>query len=204
MGTYKKRYVIILVMAVVAVGVSFFIFASKHASVDSEFTDDAVVAAPAAKGKGKTAGEAVVYITGAINQPGLYTLQGQLRVTELITLAGGLAPDADVSKVNLARIVKDGIHIHIPLIKAKKMSSAAAGTRQGRPRQTAPAVLLPVNINTASAEELADIKGISFQLAVNIAEYRAAHGAFAAGEDLLKVPGFSKRHLNNIKDQISW
>jgi competence protein ComEA len=201
MGTYKKRLVIILIMAVMAVGVSFFIFASKHSAVDAEFTNDDVVTEQTPKGKGKAKGESVVYVTGAVNQPGLYTINGHLRVTELIALAGGMTLDADMSKVNMARVVKDGMHIHIPFVKEKKAAQAVGNVRQGHTRQE----MTPdevINVNTASVEELSDVKGISPQLAAKIVEYRERKGAFASFEDLLHVPGFTPKRLNRVRDKL--
>jgi len=201
MGTYRKRFIIIIVLALIAVGGSCWIFASKHAGVDSEFIDGDAVTTESAHGKGKKSktGEAIVYVTGAVGQPGMYTVQGSLRATELIALAGGLLPDADVSKVNMAQIVKDGMHINIPFIK-EKTSSAAHGTRQNVRRQNS--LTPPVSINTATAEELAGVRGISPQQAAAIVAYRSMHGPFDSLEDLLKIQGFTPKRVNKLQDKI--
>ncbi|MBU2701473.1 competence protein ComEA [Sporomusaceae bacterium BoRhaA] len=200
MGTYKKRLVIILVMAAMAVGVSFFIFSSKHSAVDAEFTNDDVVTEQKPSGKGKAKGDSVVYVTGAVNQPGLYTINDRLRVTELIALAGGTTFDADMSKVNMARVVKDGMHIHIPVVKEKKAAQTAGSVRQGHTWQGT--ATEAINVNTASVEELSTVKGISPQLAAQIVEYRIKKGAFASFEDLLHVPGFTPKRLNRVRDKL--
>jgi competence protein ComEA len=200
MGTYKKRFIIIIMLAVIAVGCSFLIFAGKHARVDSQFIDSDQETMEAAKGKGKSKiGQAVVYVTGAVGQPGMYNLNGQLRVTELVALAGGLLPEADVSKVNMAHVVKDGMHINIPFIK-EKSSQAAIGARQVYSQQ--PAAVEPVNINTATVEELAGVSGISSKLAMKIVKYRDAHGVFSSFEDLLKINGFSAKQLNKLREKL--
>lgn len=199
MGTYKKRFIIILSLAVIAVGLSFLFFAGKHASVDSQFVEADTNITAAAKGKGKATGQAVVYVTGAVGQPGMYQLTGPLRVNELVALAGGLLPDADVSKVNMAHMAKDGMHINIPFIK-EKSPSLASGSRQVHRRPTA--AVEAVNVNTATVEELAGVDGISSTLAAKIVAYRDTHGAFASFEDLLKVNGFSLKQLHKLQDKI--
>ena len=200
MGTYKKRFIIIIMLAVIAVGSSFLVFAGKHASVDSQFIDGDQETMEATKGKGKgKIGQALVYVTGAVGQPGMYNLNGPLRVTELVALAGGLLPEADVSKVNMAHVVKDGMHINIPFIK-EKSSQGATGARQVHRQQ--PTMVEQVNVNTATAEELAGVSGISSKLATKIVKYRDAHGAFASLEDLLKVNGFSLKQLTKLQDKL--
>jgi competence protein ComEA len=201
MGTYKKRFIIIIILAVIAVVSSFLIFASKHVSVDSQFIDDDQETMAAAKGKGKgKVGQAVVYVTGAVGQPGMYNLNGSLRVNELVALAGGLLPEADVSKVNMAQVAKDGMHVNIPFIK-EKSPQAVSSARQVRSQQPA-TVVETVNINKATVEELAGVSGISPKLATKIVKYRDAHGAFASLEDLLKVNGFSLKQLTKLQDKL--
>ncbi len=197
MGTYKKRFIIILILAIIAVGGSFLVFVGKHSSVDSQFVEPDTTTTEDAKSK---SGPALAYVTGAIRQPGMYTLKGQLRVTDLVALAGGLLPDADANKVNMAQIVKDGMHITIPFIK-EKSPPAADGSKQVRRRQTS--AVLPVNVNTATVEELVNVGGITAALAAKIVEYRNVHGAFVSLEDLLKVKGMSHKQLNKLQDKIT-
>ncbi len=59
------------------------------------------------------AGTAIVYLSGSIEQPGLYSLPAGSRVTDAISAAGGIAEQADVSELNLAAIITDGAHYDI-------------------------------------------------------------------------------------------
>lgn len=61
----------------------------------------------------------------------------------------------------------------------------------------------PVNVNTASAEELETLPGIGPVLAQRIVDYRAAHGAFASEEELLNVEGIGKTKLDNMRGAIT-
>lgn len=61
----------------------------------------------------------------------------------------------------------------------------------------------PVDINTATAEELEALPGIGPVLAQRIVEYRAEHGPFASAEDLLEVKGIGEATLDKFRDRIT-
>ena len=65
-----------------------------------------------------------------------------------------------------------------------------------------PESALPVNVNTASAEELDVLPGIGPALAERIIAYREANGPFTAAEDLLAVSGIGEKVLDGLRDQI--
>ena len=121
--------------------------------------------------------DVVVYISGAVNKPGVYKVAATARVADVVVLAGGLRADADYAAVNLAAHISDATHIQVQSVGALP-SQAVAGT--------APAT---VAINHASAEELAALPGIGPALAARIVEYRVAHGMFMSMDDLGAVPG---------------
>jgi competence ComEA-like helix-hairpin-helix protein len=60
-----------------------------------------------------------------------------------------------------------------------------------------------ININEASADELAKLKGIGRTLAGRIIDYRLAHGPFGFPEEIMKVRGLGKALFEKIKDNIS-
>jgi competence protein ComEA len=60
-----------------------------------------------------------------------------------------------------------------------------------------------ININTAPAEELAQLKGIGAAYAERIVQFREAHGPFASPEDIMKVPGIAVRIFEANKDIIT-
>ncbi|MCX6016487.1 MAG: ComEA family DNA-binding protein [Chloroflexales bacterium] len=119
----------------------------------------------------------VVYISGAVNKPGVYKLAASARVADAVVLAGGLQPDADYAAVNLAAHISDAAHIQVERV--------GVATRQ-IPAQT---TTTKVAVNHASAEELTALPGIGPALAARIVEYRTAHGAFTTMDDLGTVPG---------------
>lgn len=61
-------------------------------------------------------GNIYVYVCGAVNKPGVYRVGDGTRVNAAVALAGGLAADADVAPLNLAKKLTDGERIYIPKI----------------------------------------------------------------------------------------
>jgi competence protein ComEA len=59
-----------------------------------------------------------------------------------------------------------------------------------------------ININTASADELKDLKGIGEKKAAAIIEFRETNGNFKQPEDIMKVPGIGPKTFNANKDRI--
>jgi len=60
-----------------------------------------------------------------------------------------------------------------------------------------------VNINTASADELAQLKGVGAKYAAKIVEYREKNGPFKSPEDLINVPGIGSKTFEANKEMIS-
>src|SRR5579859_1237791 len=100
------------------------------------------------------------YIVGAVVHPGVYPLQSGDRVDTLLQKAGGALPDADLVRVNLAAHVTDGEEVYVPRVG----EALPGGLDGGGPGK--------VNINTASAEDMHTLLGISITTANKIVAYR--------------------------------
>ncbi len=143
-----------------------------------------------------------VQVSGAVFEPGVYTLPGGARVSEALQSAGGTRPEADLTQLNLARRISDGEWISVP----ERMPTTGPGTPAFAPPRASD---LPVgvggriNINNASAEQLDALPGIGPVLAKRIVEYRVANGPFKQIEDIKKVKGIGDSVLNDIRDLIS-
>ncbi len=138
--------------------------------------------------------ELKVYLTGAVQRPGLYIAKDGDRLAEVIDLAGGATEDADLLSVNLAIRVKDQDHWHIP-----KMGE------QPPPQSTAvqsPAPNGKIDINSAEAKLLETLPGIGEVRAQSIVQYREENGPFKRIEDILGVSGVGPATLEGLRDLI--
>ena len=134
--------------------------------------------------------EICVYVCGAVNAPGVYTLPAGSRVYEAVRMAGGLSDEADERAVNQAEVLTDGRQVTIPTkAEVLKEEEGASGG--------------PVNINTAGVSELMRLSGVGESRAKDIIAYRKEHGAFSVPEDIMKVPGIKEAVFEKIKDDIT-
>jgi len=142
-----------------------------------------------------------VYVTGAVQNPGVYVLNENARVFEAIEMAGGLSEDADFNQLNQAAILSDGYHLYVPRIGETNASYAGGktGENTGNDGSTSGK---KVNINTATAEELQTLSGIGESKALAIIAYRKENGSFSCIEDLLNVSGIGEGIFAKIKDCI--
>jgi len=60
-----------------------------------------------------------------------------------------------------------------------------------------------ININTASAQELTNLRGIGEKTAQAIVEYRESHGGFKSLEELVEVRGIGEKLVASLRDQIT-
>jgi len=63
--------------------------------------------------------------------------------------------------------------------------------------------LMPVNLNTAPAEELTQLPGIGPELAQRIVEYREGHGPFQTAAEIMLVSGIGEKKYEDMKDRIT-
>ena len=136
--------------------------------------------------------EIFVDVTGAVTKPGVYTLAANSRVIDAIKAAGDSAPGADLSTINLARVLSDGEQIYVD---ATVLNSA--GKRVSKTLHSG-----PINVNRATAAQLDSLDGIGPVIAKRIIEYRKVNGPFATVEDLQKVSGIGTAQFAIIKSKL--
>jgi competence protein ComEA len=141
--------------------------------------------------------EIVVHVVGAVRRPGLYELPEGSRVDDAIESAGGLKPKAAVELVNLAAPVADGQQVVVPA----RARAAAAATPAGEAGDGAPTG--PVQLNSATLEQLDALPGIGPVTAQKILDYRAAHGAFQSVDELDAVPGIGPARLEQLRPLVA-
>jgi competence protein ComEA len=140
----------------------------------------------------------VVAIDGAVGTPGVYELPGGSRVQHALNAAGGLTSNADLAAVNPAAPLEDGERILVPF---KATPAPVAQSDQTPPAQ--PENSSPLNINTATVDELDELPGIGEVIAERIVAYRESNGAFATVDELAEVSGISERMVDELRPLIT-
>jgi competence protein ComEA len=148
----------------------------------------------------------VVYITGAVVHPGIFSLPRLSRVSNAIEAAGGFTADADQSGVNLAAKLLDGQKIVVPTMNAPVTGSGANTPQVNQPAlqtgMVTPSKDNPLDLNTATVEQLDLLPGIGPTRAADIIAYRTQHGAFKTIDEIMQVSGIGQTTLDRIKDSI--
>jgi competence protein ComEA len=146
----------------------------------------------------------VVHVAGAVAKPGVVTLRRASRVVDAIDAAGGPLPDADLDRLNLAAPVEDGMRVAVPLrgqpappLDAASPSGSTAETADG----DAPAG--PINLNTASLDELESLPGIGPTLAQAIIDERERSGGFRSVADLRRVRGIGDARFAQVEPLVT-
>lgn len=143
-----------------------------------------------------------VYVTGAVNRPGMVALEkDKLRVADAVNACGGLLPTADVDNFNMAETISDGQHIRIPekiIFNENQPINQSQQTNQTSNSNNDNFV----NINTADVNELQKLNGIGPAMAQRIIDYRQSNGSFKSVEDIQKVKGIGVKKFEKIKAQI--
>jgi competence protein ComEA len=144
-------------------------------------------------------GKVTVHISGCVIKQGVYTVNCNDRVIDVVKLAGGARNNADLGQVNLAEMVKDGQKITIPV---KEILIPEAKGEKNKAKKTKTTKAGKINLNTADEKALCQVNGIGPSTAKKIIEYRKQNGAFSQIEALLKVKGIGKRKFEKMKGEI--
>lgn len=151
----------------------------------------------------------MVHVSGSVNKEGIIELDENSRIADAIEMAGGLKEDADISKINLAYILEDGMKVHIPskndteVIEDNTSSYIESKSIEDKSKSTESKTTSIVNINTASQSQLETLPGIGPSTALKIINYRNENGKFKTIEDIKNVSGIGESKFNNIKNLIS-
>jgi competence protein ComEA len=128
----------------------------------------------------------LVYVSGAVEKPGMYRLPSGLRVIDAVIAAGGLRADADMARMpNLAGRLSDGKQVKVPV-------RGSTGSRTAK-----------LDINTATAAELATVPGIDGELAQQIVDFRDNYGPYASLTDLSTLLGLDRVFLATLRPYLT-
>jgi competence protein ComEA len=139
--------------------------------------------------------EVVVHVAGAVASSGVYRLPAGSRVVDAVQTAGGLAPDAAPDAVNLAALLTDGQRIYVPRVGEVAPAEPSGGG------STVPSG--PVNLNSATADELDALPGVGPATAAAIIAHREQHGPFGSVDDLADVRGIGPAKVEALRGLVT-
>ena len=159
----------------------------------------------------------MVHVLGAVRRSGVVELPASSRVGEALERAGGATDDADLDRLNLARVLTDGERLYVPRVGQQEVpealgpvadgaaagptagAGAGGGSGTGSSGGEGSAV---VDLNTADQTALETLPGIGPGLAGRIIAWRDEHGRFTAVEDLLDVSGIGDVRFTELRDRV--
>lgn len=157
--------------------------------------------APSAGSVASSPTEVVVDVAGKVRHPGLHRLPPGSRVDDAIRAAGGALPGVSLNSLNLAAKVVDGQQIAVGVTPAPDAGGVAGAGPSGGGSPGGSAG--PVDLNTASLEQLEALPGVGPVLAQNILDWRAAHGRFNSVDQLTDVTGIGPAKSATLRPLVT-
>lgn len=198
-----KRSSLLLLAAIV---IGFAVAVVTFVAVDRFMQPEIIVGPPQPR-------DITVEVTGGVATPGVVTVPDSGRLQHVVDAAGGFAPDADVTSLNMAARVGDGEEIVIPVIDddlaaGVTSTSIPTSTEEDAPADAPATASSPpsdglLNLNTASQAELEELPGIGPVLAERIVTYRTENGPFSSVEQLVEIDGISTATLEELRPFIA-
>ncbi|WP_435881633.1 helix-hairpin-helix domain-containing protein [Streptomyces xanthochromogenes] len=153
---------------------------------------------PVANAAPSPAGVLVVDVGGKVRRPGIYRLPNGSRVADALAAAGGVREGADLTGLNRARPLTDGEQV-LAGVPGAAPAGPGAGTGGGGSAGGAGG---PVNLNSASVDQLDGLPGVGPVLAQHIVDYRAQHGGFRSVDELREVNGIGERRFDDLQPLV--
>ena len=186
MPVFKKSMLILLIIVLGAAMGTYYSLA--------EDDNDPMETATAQVTDSVPADNFAVYVCGAVKNPGVVLLSPASRVSDAVNSCGGVLPNADMEKINMAQPIKDGMQITVP--------DKGQGTGHN-PTDSPVSAGDKVNINQAGVDELTKIPGVGKATAQRIIDYRTKNGPFTELEDLMKIKGIGKAKFEKLAPRIT-
>lgn len=189
MPLFRKSMLVLLLLALVVGGGAFYGMQSQQEAVVLDAAEQ-----PASE---EASAGVTVYVTGAVQQPGVVTVAAGARTADAVNACGGLLPQADAERVNMAQPVKDGQQIRVP--EKKEIGTAGADGKAASGKDADGCI----NLNTADEKALDTLPGVGPATARKIIEYRESEGGFQSTEDLMKIKGIGQAKYDKLKDKVT-
>lgn len=236
---FVRKYIKIISLVVIVIFIVFLvvlkIYLNNNANREREreqIVEDEVILKEELE-EVETVSNVSVDIKGAVAYPGVYEIEDDKKVIDVVTKAGGLTEDADTSMINLAKKVSNEMVIIIytkeevekyskeeEIVKVIDkecvcpkitndacINSANNDSNDSKKEDTTDkgnaVTNAKINLNSASLEELQTLTGIGESKAKAIIDYRNEHGKFSNIEEIKEVSGIGESLYEKIKEDIT-
>jgi len=150
----------------------------------------------------RSGGRLVIHVAGAVRRPGVYKLGPAARVADAVERAGGARGRADLGGLNLAARLEDGRQVLVPE-RPFAGGGAVVGSGAAAPAASARAPGQPLNVNSATLEQLDTLSGVGPLTAQKILEFRDERGGFGSIEELGEIPGIGDVRLATLREELT-
>ena len=172
-------------------------FVSRSPAADVQSTSPATITSSAPT-TATTGPGVVVDVGGAVRQPGVYRLPIGSRVVDALEAAGGPSDSIDLDQINLAATVNDGQRVWIARRgELPPVGASTSAESLGRSPNAS-----PIDLNSATIEQLDSLTGIGPATAKAIIDRRKELGRFRSVDDLLTVKGIGSSKLDSIRSSV--
>ena len=217
---YLKKYIWIILIILLLV---IFLIKDKEDNIEEEIVKNEEINLE--KNVDTTISKIKVDIKGAVKNPGVYEVEENSRVSDVIDISGGLTNEADTSVINLSKNVVDEMVIIIytkdEINEMKKGSTSIKyiekecicpklendacieNSIDNIPDNNSNSTNGKISLNSASIDELMTLDGIGEKKAQAIIEYRNKNGGFKSIEEILEVDGIGSATYEKIKDRLT-
>ena len=199
--TKNQKIIIFIIIIIISIGMLYFIYSKNQIKETTSIEDEILISNSTEKEESEKQEQVIIHITGSVKNPGIVKLKEGSRIEDAIEAAGGLTENADITNVNLAYVLDDGIKIKIPSVTDEDIEDEVISENiVEENNETSKGNI--VNINKATESELQELPGIGSSLASKIIEYRNQNGKFNNIEDIKNVNGIGESKYSSIKDLI--
>jgi competence protein ComEA len=130
-----------------------------------------------------------VAVAGKVRHPGVVELPTGSRVVDALAAAGGVSSGAHLGLLNLAKVLTDGEQVVVGIPGAGDSGASGDGASGGGASSGSVDTAGPVNLNTATLEQLETLPGVGPSTAQKILDYRTSNGPFQSVDQLQEISG---------------
>jgi competence protein ComEA len=142
----------------------------------------------------------VVDVAGKVHHPGVVRLPNGSRVVDAIRAAGGAQRGVDLTSLNLAAQLQDGAQILVGVVGSSPVGAPSGGP--GAATQPAGTSSAPLDLNSATLDQLETLPGIGPSLGQRIIDWRTAHGRFTTVDELREVSGIGDARFADLAPRV--